>query len=201
MVQAIPFGKLQKIWAVIWGDAFFLRLLLACSADLNVLCSGWFSHHVKLHSFYFYVQISTRVVLVTGKHLWAQMCPNKFTTTQCWPSLNSNLKMANTFFKFDRWAIPNEHFFLWTPFLTYIANVKQSLYLTITAFPLVSALTLSLLEHVVACLVPRPHYFAWPIRFGSRGPSEPSSETSPKCINREGLGKRRTGTIGNAVAR
>ena len=57
-----------------------------------------------------------------------------------------------------------------------------------------SALTLSLLEHVVACLVPRRHYSAWAIRNGSRGPSEPSSETSPKCINREGLGKRRTGT-------
>ena len=57
-----------------------------------------------------------------------------------------------------------------------------------------SALTLSLLEHVVACLVPRRHYSAWSIRNGSRGPREPPSETSPKCINREGLGKRRTGT-------
>ena len=26
MVRAIPFGKLQKIWAVIWGDAFFSTL-------------------------------------------------------------------------------------------------------------------------------------------------------------------------------
>ena len=57
-----------------------------------------------------------------------------------------------------------------------------------------SALTLSLLEHVVVCLVPRRHYSASSIRNGSCGPSEPSSETSPKCINREGLGKRRTGT-------
>ena len=24
MVRAIPFGKLQKTWAVIWGDAIFL---------------------------------------------------------------------------------------------------------------------------------------------------------------------------------
>ena len=24
MVRTIPFGKLQKIWAVIWGDAIFL---------------------------------------------------------------------------------------------------------------------------------------------------------------------------------
>ena len=121
------------------------------------------------------------------------MCPKKFTTTQYWPSINSNLKMANTFFKFDRWALPNEHLFLRTSFLTYITK-GQSLYLAITAFPSVSALTLSLLEHVVACLVPRPHYSAWPIRFGSRGPSEPSSDTSPNYINREGLGKPRTGT-------
>ena len=64
-----------------------------------------------------------------------------------------------------------------------------------------SALTLSLLEHVVACLVPRRHYSAWSIRNGSRGPSEPSSETSPKCINREGLEQRRIRIIGNVVAR
>ena len=49
------------------------------------------------------------------------------------------------------------------------------------------------------CLVPRPHYFALPKRFGSRGPSENvsrpfASDTSPKWIDREGLGKRRTGT-------
>ena len=60
--------------------------------------------------------------------------------------------MANTFFKFDRRALPNKHFFLRTPFVTYITNVKQSLYLTIAAFPLVSVLTLSFLENVVACL-------------------------------------------------
>ena len=24
MVRAIPFGKIKKIWAVIWGDAIFL---------------------------------------------------------------------------------------------------------------------------------------------------------------------------------
>ena len=54
------------------------------------------------------------------------------------------------------------------------------------------------------CLVPRPHYFALPKRFGSRGPSENvsrpfASDTSPKWIDREGLGKRRTGTrlLGN----
>ena len=40
-------------------------------------------------------------------------------------------------------------------------------------------------------LVPRPHYSARTKRFGSRGPSV---NTSPKGIDREGLGKRRTGT-------
>ena len=63
----------------------------------------------QISYFYVYVQISTRVVFVNGKHLWAQMCPKKFTTTQYWPSLKSNLKMANTFFKFDCWPLPNEH--------------------------------------------------------------------------------------------
>ena len=65
MVPAIPFGKLQKIWAVIWGDAIFL-LFLVCSADLD--CSGSFSHHVKFSSLMFMKKISTRVVCLNGKH-------------------------------------------------------------------------------------------------------------------------------------
>ena len=32
---AIPFGKVQETWAVIWGDAVFL-LFLVCSADLDL---------------------------------------------------------------------------------------------------------------------------------------------------------------------
>ena len=49
------------------------------------------------------------------------------------------------------------------------------------------------------CLVPRPHYSARPKRFGSRGLSESVSrpyfsDTSPKWIDREGLGRRRVGT-------
>ena len=49
------------------------------------------------------------------------------------------------------------------------------------------------------CLVPRPHFSSRPKRFGSRGPCENvsrpfASDTSPKRIDREGLGKRRTGT-------
>ena len=47
-------------------------------------------------------------------------------------------------------------------------------------------------------VVPRPHYYARPMRFGSRGPGKFSrpfvSDTSPKCIDREGLERRRTGT-------
>ena len=52
MVCPIPFWKLQKIWAVIWGDAVFL-LFLVCSAYLEILCRGSLSHHVKFKSFMF----------------------------------------------------------------------------------------------------------------------------------------------------
>ena len=46
----------------------------------------------------------------------------------------------------------------------------------------------------VSCLVPRPHFYAWLMPFGSRGPSEFVSDTSPKFIDREGLGRYSTGT-------
>ena len=48
----------------------------------------------------------------------------------------------------------------------------------------------------MTCLVPRPHYSARPMRFGSRDASEKVfvSDTSPKCIDRESLERRRTGT-------
>ena len=39
---------------------------------------------------------------------------------------------------------------------------------------------------VCRCLVPRPHYSARPMRFGSRGPGA-SWDTPPKCLDREGL--------------
>ena len=77
-----------------------------------------------------------------------------------------------------------------------------------------------LVEWITPCLVPRPHYYARLMRSGSRGPrklnvwtfqkcktahacalrdclgvSRPFvSDTSPKCIDREGLKRRRTGT-------
>ena len=52
MVRTVPFGKLQEIWGVFSGDAIFL-LFLICSADLDILCSGSFSHLVKFCSFLF----------------------------------------------------------------------------------------------------------------------------------------------------
>ena len=64
------FGKLLKIWAVIWGDAIFL-LFLVCSAKLVFLCNASFSHQVKFYSFVFMHNISTRVVCVNGKHPWS----------------------------------------------------------------------------------------------------------------------------------
>ena len=58
---------------------------------------------------------------------------------------------------------------------------------------------LTIKEPFSPCLVPRPHYSVRPKRFGSRGPcknvSRPfASDTSPKQIDQEGLGKRDTGT-------
>ena len=64
------FGKPLKIWAVIKGDAIFL-LFLVCSAELVVLCNASFSHQVKLYSFVFMHNISTRVVCVNGKYPWS----------------------------------------------------------------------------------------------------------------------------------
>ena len=52
MVHALPFGKLQKIWAVFCDDVIFL-LLFVGSADLDIVCSGLSSQHVKLYSFMF----------------------------------------------------------------------------------------------------------------------------------------------------
>ena len=50
------FGKLQKICAVICGDAIFL-LFLVCLAELDIPCSRTFSRHVKFYSFiYVYAQ-------------------------------------------------------------------------------------------------------------------------------------------------
>ena len=65
MVRAIPLGKFQEIWAVIWGNAIFLPFLVF-SADVETLCSGFFSHHVKFYSFMFTRKISTRPVCVIG---------------------------------------------------------------------------------------------------------------------------------------
>ena len=69
MLRAIPFGKLKKIWAVIWVDANFL-LFLVCSADLDVLCSGQLSHDVKFYSLISNHKISTQAIWVNDKHLY-----------------------------------------------------------------------------------------------------------------------------------
>ena len=45
--------------------------------------------------------------------------------------------------------------------------------------------------NTVFCIVARLHYSTRPMRFGSRGPFV--SDTSPKCIDRENLGRRPTG--------
>lgn len=46
---------------------------------------------------------------------------------------------------------------------------------------------------VCRCLVRRPHYSAWLMRFGSRDPSEFFfSDTPPKCLDRDCVGRRRS---------
>ena len=55
MFRAIPFGKLQKLWAVFCDDVVFL-LFLVCSADLDIVCCESSSHHVKFYSFNVYAQ-------------------------------------------------------------------------------------------------------------------------------------------------
>ena len=60
MAHAIQLGKRQKKWAAIWGDAIFL-LFLFCSVDLDILCGGFFYHHLKFNSWMFMHKISTRV--------------------------------------------------------------------------------------------------------------------------------------------
>ena len=67
MVHAIPFGKPQKIWALICSDAIFL-FFSVCSADLDILCSGSFFQLVKFYSFKFVHKIPTRVVCVNSEH-------------------------------------------------------------------------------------------------------------------------------------
>ena len=47
MVCTYLFGKLQKIWAVICVNAIF-QFFSVCYGDLDILCSGLFSHLVKL---------------------------------------------------------------------------------------------------------------------------------------------------------
>jgi len=45
MVRGIPFGKLEKLLGVFWGDAIFL-LFQVSQADLDVFYSHFLSHNV-----------------------------------------------------------------------------------------------------------------------------------------------------------
>ena len=67
IIHAIPIGKLQKIWDVIYVDAIFL-FFSVCLVDLDIVCSWLFSHSIKCSSFIFMQNISTWLVCVNGKH-------------------------------------------------------------------------------------------------------------------------------------
>ena len=67
MVRAIPFGKLQKNWALICGDAIF-RLFYVSLADVDRIFCESLSHNVALKCLMFMPEISNRMVFVNGKH-------------------------------------------------------------------------------------------------------------------------------------
>ena len=67
MVRAIPFGKLQKIWAVIRGDAIFL-LFEVSLADADIFYNNSLSRNLAFNCFMFMPEISNRMVFVNGKH-------------------------------------------------------------------------------------------------------------------------------------
>ena len=67
MVRAIPFGKLQKIWALICGDDIFL-LFLVSLADVDRHFCDSLSRDVAFKCLMFMPEISNRMVFVNGKH-------------------------------------------------------------------------------------------------------------------------------------
>lgn len=50
MVHTILFGKVQKIWACDLRGCFFL-IILVCSANLFILCSGLYSLHTNFYRY------------------------------------------------------------------------------------------------------------------------------------------------------
>ena len=95
---AIPFGKVQETWAVIWGDAVFL-LFLVCSADLD-LCffySGFFSYPVK-----FYCNLRTQKfsTLVVCLHPW---CWSLFLFSQLHIRRTPQWHFSNFQRRLERW--------------------------------------------------------------------------------------------------
>ena len=66
-------GLLCSVWEALENMGCNLKrsiflLILVCSANLDILCSGLLSHHVKYFSFMFMHKISTQEVCVNGKH-------------------------------------------------------------------------------------------------------------------------------------
>ena len=49
-----------------WCDKFIFLPFPVCAADLDLLCSGSFTHHFKFNRFIFLHKISTQVVCVNG---------------------------------------------------------------------------------------------------------------------------------------
>ena len=63
-----PNGLCHSFLKASWSEAMkFFLLFSVCSADLDILCGGLFSHQVKFYSFMFMQKISTQVVCVNAK--------------------------------------------------------------------------------------------------------------------------------------
>ena len=118
---------------------FFLRLLSACSADLNVLCSVWFSDHVKFHSFMFMCRFPPGWFLEMVSTFGHKYVPKSSLQHNTDPVSKATSKWPILFLSFNVEPYLTDTYILRTPFLTYIPHVKQSLYFI-------------LLEHIVARL-------------------------------------------------
>jgi len=131
----IPVGKSNgcDLWWCNFSTTF------ACSADLNILCSGWFSRHVKFHSFMFMSRFPPGRFLKMVSTFEHKCVPKSSLQHNIDPVSKATSKLLILYLSFNVESYLTDTSVLRTPFLTYIPHVKQSLYLT-------------LVEHVVARL-------------------------------------------------
>ena len=99
MVNANPFGKLQKMWAMTSGDAIFL-LFLVCSVDLDIPCRRLSSSTTTKFMVlcFFMHKISIQVVCVNEQ----EACPQQPQHTQVYGKRSICLAHKNDIFLFTK---------------------------------------------------------------------------------------------------